>query len=377
LCSHCVKQRAGARRCSNCHKVSYCSTECQKSDWTKHRANCFPVRAENVGLAGRGLVTTRKVKMGELIMKETATVVLPPGTGIWEAGDTIYRQVEKLPTCDREEFYRLTRKKGLLEVSENLLTAAGEDLNKRKMAESVCQRIEETAIFFNNDIKTEDNCKCLFLNLSLANHSCCPNSSWTGGAKNPRQLELRAAKEIPEGEEVTVNYIIVEARFQDKSVRQARLLDGWGFHCVCSLCTYDPSPDLCKIQEREERTKSDIRKIQHEMTQECDRNPALVNWRTLCSLQKEIVDLVSSLVSAQLLLFREYNSLVHLAQLARDETLLRQTSEQWQQLLTELNVERAWKDYKSCLDKLDQYKGFLNKSNPPTDNEIRQFLWLM
>jgi len=313
--------------------------------------------------------------MGELILRESATIILPSGIGIWEAGDQIYRQVEKLPIYQREEFYRLTRKKGLLEVSQNLLNAAGDDLKKRKMAESVSERIEETAIFFNNDIKTEDDCKCLFLKLALTNHSCCPNSSWTGGSKNPRQLELRAAKEIPEGEEVTVNYIIVEARFLDKSVRQARLLDGWGFHCVCPLCAFNP--DLFEMQEREERTKCEIRKIQHEMTQECDRNPALVNWRTLSSLQKEILDLVSSLVSAQLLLFREYNSLVHLAQLAREKTLLSQTLEQWEQLLKELNVERAWKDYKSCLDKLEQYSGYLTKRNPPTDNEIRQFLWLM
>ena len=37
----------------------------------------------------------------------------------------LFRQVEKLPKHQREEFYRLTRKQGLLEVSENLLKASG------------------------------------------------------------------------------------------------------------------------------------------------------------------------------------------------------------------------------------------------------------
>jgi len=313
--------------------------------------------------------------MGELILRESATIVLPSGIGIWEAGEKIYRQVEKLTKSQKEEFYKLTRKKGLLEVSQNLLKAAGDDLKKLEMARSVANRIEETAIFFNNDIKTEDDCKCLFIQLALTNHSCCPNSSWTGGSKNPRQLELRAAKDIEEGEEVTVNYIIVEARFLDKMGRRARLLDGWGFKCVCFLC--DQNSDRIEAQEKEEKLKSEIRKIQQEMTQECDRNPALVNWKTLCSLQKEILDLVSQLASAQLLLFREYQSLVNLSQLARNQTQLNQALEAWRQLLERLNVERAWKDYQSCLDKLELYRGFLKTDNPPNDSEIRQFLWLM
>jgi len=373
LCTNCAK--AAGRRCSNCHKASYCSSACQKSDWSVHRNSCFPVIPHHVGIAGRGLIATRKIQMGELILRETACVALPQDLGIWEAGESIFRQVSKLPKCQREEFYKLTRKKGLLEVSENLLTSSGSDPQRISMAKSVANRIEETAIFFNNDIKTEDDCKCLFLQMALTNHSCCPNSSWTGCSKNPRHLELRAAKEIAEGEEVTVNYIIVEARFLHKRERMSRLLDGWGFSCVCPLC--DQDPHFIQLQEREEQIKSDIRKIQQEMTQECDRNPALVSWKLLCSLQREIVELVSQLVTAQLLLFREYNSLVHLSQLARDKQQLKQSLEEWEVLLKDLNVDRAWKDYKSCLDKLELSVSCLESSCPPKDEEIRQFLWLM
>ena len=39
----------------------------------------------------------------------------------------LYRQVSKLPKSQREQFYKLTRKKGLLEVSDNLLKSAGRD----------------------------------------------------------------------------------------------------------------------------------------------------------------------------------------------------------------------------------------------------------
>ena len=49
-------------------------------------------------------------------------------------------------------------------------------------------------------------------------------------------LELRAIKDIQEGDEVTVNYISVEGRYSDREARQQRLSDGWGFHCDCRLC---------------------------------------------------------------------------------------------------------------------------------------------
>jgi hypothetical protein len=29
------------RKCKGCNKITYCSRECQKSDWTRHKVNCF------------------------------------------------------------------------------------------------------------------------------------------------------------------------------------------------------------------------------------------------------------------------------------------------------------------------------------------------
>ena len=41
LCNHCGKRGDSLRRCSRCKMVAYCSTECQRQDWTKrHRSEC-------------------------------------------------------------------------------------------------------------------------------------------------------------------------------------------------------------------------------------------------------------------------------------------------------------------------------------------------
>jgi hypothetical protein len=41
-CRVCAKNRngAGLLMCSRCRKVSYCSTECQRADWKKHKVSC-------------------------------------------------------------------------------------------------------------------------------------------------------------------------------------------------------------------------------------------------------------------------------------------------------------------------------------------------
>merc|ERR1712070_274024 len=39
-CHNCMKEIQKPLRCGVCKKVSYCSPECQKSDWSFHKRNC-------------------------------------------------------------------------------------------------------------------------------------------------------------------------------------------------------------------------------------------------------------------------------------------------------------------------------------------------
>ena len=39
-CAKCAKSEGSLKACSNCHLVSYCTRDCQKSDWKKHTLSC-------------------------------------------------------------------------------------------------------------------------------------------------------------------------------------------------------------------------------------------------------------------------------------------------------------------------------------------------
>lgn len=56
-CDNCEKtlRRADIKVCSRCKNARYCSPECQKSDWRKHKADCGPGHSTTLKLAERSL----------------------------------------------------------------------------------------------------------------------------------------------------------------------------------------------------------------------------------------------------------------------------------------------------------------------------------
>uniref|UniRef100_A0A1A9W9S4 MYND-type domain-containing protein n=1 Tax=Glossina brevipalpis TaxID=37001 RepID=A0A1A9W9S4_9MUSC len=60
--------------CSNCKQIYYGSTEHQKQDWKSHKRNCLPFKMVINSQLGRHLVTTRNIKLFEVVMKETPSL---------------------------------------------------------------------------------------------------------------------------------------------------------------------------------------------------------------------------------------------------------------------------------------------------------------
>jgi hypothetical protein len=74
---------------------------------------------------------------------------------------------------------------------------------------------------------------CLEPFASMVNHCCDPNSWWVF---NGCEFQLRAIREIPAGEELTISYIGITENFE---FRQEMLLN-WGINCACAMCKKGP-----------------------------------------------------------------------------------------------------------------------------------------
>ncbi|XP_023323657.1 N-lysine methyltransferase SMYD2 [Eurytemora carolleeae] len=200
--------------CSRCGLEHYCSQNCQKEHWKEHKTSCRPVLQVQIENKGYGLVATRNIKEGELILSEMPVLILSKNEK-----DRTSRNLE----IQFQKLSKNVQKKILSLHDEN---REGEE--ERKLAR----------IFFSNaiDVNSEKSA-ALYLTIPRINHSCSPNVVWGYGPNSPLSKEVRALKEIKKGSELEANYIDSwEASFRDHSRRQD-LLQRWSFTCSCKICS--------------------------------------------------------------------------------------------------------------------------------------------
>ena len=113
------------------------------------------------------------------------------------------------------------------------------------------------------------------------------------------------------------------------------------------------------------------------MIAECNLEVENVNWAQLSQFQNKLVHLVEQLPEGPLLLTREYQSQVHLSQLARDQPALTSATDRWKQLLERMKVKRCWVEYNRCQEKLKNGKKKFDEGKNPDLEEIQEFIWLM
>ena len=169
-----------------CHSVSYCGEACQREDWPRHIHNCVPVMVKEYGEKGKGLVASKAIKMGELILIDEATV-------------------------------------------------SNDDISGPRLLDWDAERL-----LLNQKILKD---------ISLLNHSCAPNAAMGLVDKDNREpekyIELRAVKDITKEEEVTIFYP-TENMFRPCLHAEMRrtILEDFGFDCKCPVCSGDlPNQD--------------------------------------------------------------------------------------------------------------------------------------
>eukprot|EP00438_Fugacium_kawagutii_P023432 Skav207933 [mRNA] locus=scaffold1441:430293:431318:+ [translate_table: standard] len=173
----------------------------------------LPYRIAPIPGKGLGLLATRKICRGELIVKEAPVLTAPEGFRGYSSRQ-LQAQFDQLDSAVQDEVMALYDKhapdgngKTLLGVFETNALPQG--------------------------VGSRDAALCLVI--SRANHSCISNCyhGWVDGHER-----LYCDADIEEGEEICTNYIQWHCTTRQ---RQLELETKFGFLCECSACTEDES----------------------------------------------------------------------------------------------------------------------------------------
>lgn len=126
------------------------------------------------------------------------------------------------------------------------------------------------------------NDSAVYNSISRINHSCAPNAVWSWKAGNVRRQEVRACRDICEGEEIQCSYIRVGA-FALRAERQKKLLNSWNFICTCEVCSKTGD-----TLDQDEEIRTEIRKrnvaLWNIRMQKTDSDPGLIHQKLLLAL---------------------------------------------------------------------------------------------
>ena len=276
-CYKCQKTVTGKQKlskCSKCHAINYCGKECQKADWPRHAFNCVPVMVTEFEGKGRGVVAARDIKMGECIFMDKPLLKLPSDFLLaLSTPDTLTKQIGKLPSEAKLLFYKIEGRPLPKSIRRNM-----RNIKIKK----------EYEIFFSN-ARSDGNWDTLFLNTTLLNHSCAPNVFVDTFDKESGEswCEVRAVKDIPKGEEVTVfyevpqehgnySYLVYGCNAQE---RRIVIQKEFRFHCKCAVCSGNTSEQEDVIKE--------LLKLQKALGQSCKRG----DLAQQAQISEKIVDL--------------------------------------------------------------------------------------
>ncbi|XP_032818954.1 N-lysine methyltransferase SMYD2 isoform X1 [Petromyzon marinus] len=217
FCDHCFARKDKLSHCGKCKQAYYCNAQCQRADWPSHRLDCDGLRqlgpqwtpGERVRLVARILI---KLKMNKDKCASEGLLTLEEMESHMEELDNEQREAigqeitalhhyysRQLEIPGNEEMVEIFSK-----VKCNGFTVEDEELNHIGAA--------------------------LYPSLALLNHSCDHNCvvTFRGSA-----AQVRALREIKQGEELFISYIDLLYPTED---RNERLREMYFFTCHCCHC---------------------------------------------------------------------------------------------------------------------------------------------
>jgi len=208
-----------------CSKIT-CVKWMEIKPLTDGLVSSVPFLVRRVDGKGLGVVASRDIEPGQLIMSETALILARRETSeclTVNQARQIFKQAAMLNKVQKSKLMDL------------------HCLEERKVLD----------IFKNNCIHVDDHNIGLFLLISRINHSCCPNSIVCQGTVK----EVRAMKFIKKGEEITMTYIVNTSDNKEKREQDLRY---WQFECDCEVCSLSGKTLLDNDQIRDQITEKDL-----------------------------------------------------------------------------------------------------------------------
>lgn len=266
--------QTGLQRCSGCKIVKYCSTHCQKIDWSGHKEECKALRSlqqlssrrdpsssteadeESNRQAGAGhrdqaafrvpSATLRAMARWAWMRRRLFGGAKPSADADLSSNraELSSHQLEAFGQLSLRLAYYLTaaaRTDGLNRTNANTDSVFSDAQALQAIGIDDAAELLEVVIQFttNSFALTDSDLSCLGICLdtraAMLNHSCVPNAAivFPFAGQTKKMMHLVALKTIEPGEELLVSYVDVADTHQ---ARQQQLQERYHFQCRCKLC---------------------------------------------------------------------------------------------------------------------------------------------
>ena len=197
--------------------------------------NIRPVAIRDIKDKGKGLVATRSLKQGEVVLQELPLLVgqLTSSRAWTGAPQVTSLLVKKLV----QTFNNLVPEQQALVLSLHAPEQTESCVNHPELGEKEKRLLR---IFASNNIEIDHHERCgLYEVASRINHSCSPNAYWQARSKDTK-LTVRTCQAVAVGEEVVVDYYIFD-NFPTREERLTKINNERLFMCRYTI----PSGRLC------------------------------------------------------------------------------------------------------------------------------------
>lgn len=186
----------------------------------------LPMRIQGTQGKGQGVLATSLIAKGDLVLSEKALFkFINNATTEEQATNGLKKLVVALNRADQRRFFELS--------------------NTHKTKNPIFGVFRTNAI----PLGAESPHGAIFPMCSRFNSSCVANAcySWNSARDEERVFALR---DIQIGEEITVSYLKELVSYLPKEERRSKILEDFGFLCLCDLCTSSPSDCMESDQRR-------------------------------------------------------------------------------------------------------------------------------